>query len=173
MTTHQAKIFNFEQQVSLRVHFKLNSTKNEHQILLAGKNLKESKPAVCSIKIVDQHIWLGILKKHQKLYSPNLHLELEENEKNSGTLINAKFGPDPSLWTLFMFLHFGLALVFITFFIIGYANYALSKAYHLQILMLCLVTLIWVGLYVFARINRNKGKEQAKYLLNLVQTNFL
>lgn len=150
--------------ISLRVHFKMESNKSVDAILAAAKKLKTTKKPKCTLKMVDQHLWLGIIKKHQKLYSPNLHLELEANA-NGTTSINAKFGPDPALWTLFMFLHFGLAIVFITFAIIAYANFALEKPYGFQLTMLVLIAAIWIGLYFFARVNRSRGSNQSKLLL--------
>lgn len=154
-----------EHTVSLRVHFQLQSDKTVGEILKSAFQLAENKKkSHFTTKIVDQHIWLGIAKKHQKLYSPNLHLELAENQ-NKNTTINAKFGPDPALWTLFMFLHFALGLASITLAIIAYANYALQKPFRLQLLLIGLIALIWIGLYVFARVNRSRGKAQAKMLL--------
>lgn len=154
-----------DKKISLRIHFTLKSRNSPVEILKKAAALKANKNINCSIKIVDHHLWFGVLKKHQKLYSPNLHIELEENE-DCITLVNAKFGPDPALWTLFMFLHFGLAIVFITFAILTYANYSLGKAFNFHLAMMGLVCFCWIGLYFFARINRSRGKLQAKMLLN-------
>lgn len=160
------KTLSIDNQISLRVHFKMQSEKSVDEILDLATQLKSDTNKKFTINIVDEHIWLGISKKQQKMYSPNLHLELEKKADNH-TEINAKFGPDPSLWTLFMFLHFGLALLFITVFIIGYANYSLGKSYVFQLLAMSLIAMIWVGLYVFARVNRSRGNEQAQYLFDI------
>lgn len=153
-----------ENAISLRVHFQLESEKTDKQIVEAALLLQQEKKSDCTVKVIDDHIWLGISKKHQKLYSPNLHIELDKNEQGK-SIINAKFGPDPALWTLFMFLHFGLALASITIIIIAYANYALDKSFTFQLVLLILILLIWIGLYVFARVNRHRGIHQAKMLL--------
>ena len=157
-----------ENSISLRVHFQLKSKKSNEEILKAASCLQSEQKTRCTIKIVDNHIWLGIVKKHQKLHSPNLHLELMKSDE-SKLQINAKFGPDPSLWTLFMFLHFGLALASITLMVVAYANYTLQKNFVFQLVFLLLIVVIWIGLYVFARVNRSKGKGQAKMLLQIAK----
>lgn len=162
MTTNTT--LNLENSISLRVHFQLESAKTVDEILDAANSIQKNTKSQFSLKVLDQHLWFGIAKKHQKMYSPNLHLELEQNESGK-TIINAKFGPDPALWTLFMFLHFGLALAIISLAVVAYANYALEKAVAFQLTLIGVIGVIWIGLYVFARINRNRGKGQAKDLL--------
>lgn len=157
-----------ENAISLRVHFQLESEKSDEQIVEAALLLQQEKKPDCTVKIVDDHIWLGIPKKHQKLYSPNLHIELNKNEQGK-SIINAKFGPDPALWTLFMFLHFVLAIASIALIVVAYANYALDKSFTFQVSLLVLFLLVWIGLYIFARINRHRGIHQAKMLLQKVK----
>ena len=64
--------------VSLRVHFKMDSYKSFTSIREQFEAKAKTKPIKYTLKIVDQHIWLGISKKQQKIYSPNLHLEFTE-----------------------------------------------------------------------------------------------
>lgn len=153
----------FDSEISLRVHFKLESLKSMEEILMAAHQLKAISKPSCTVRIVDEHIWLGIMKKEQKIYSPHLHIELAKGEGNT-THINAKFGPDPALWTLFMFLHFGLALGFIALAMVGYANVALGKPIAFQLSLSIFFIFCWIGLYFFARWNRNRGKQQAEML---------
>ena len=153
--------------VSLRVHFKMDSYKSFTSIKEQFEAKAKTKPIKYTLKIVDQHVWLGISKKQQKIYSPNLHLEF--TEEAGKTSINAKFGPDPALWTMFMFLHFGLAIGMITTLVFMYANSVLDKAYHLQIGILVLLSCTWIALYFFARYNRNRGRAQANLLLQYVK----
>ena len=158
---------NLDTSVSLRVHFSMKTKKPFSILKEELEKTAKIKPTPFTLKVVDHHLWLGITKKHQKIYSPNLHLEFIEDAKPS--YIKAKFGPDPALWTMFMFLHFALALGMITTLVFIYANSVLNKGYQLQIGILVLLSCIWIFLYFFARYNRNRGRKQAMLLLKYVK----
>ncbi|GGE06568.1 hypothetical protein [Psychroflexus salis] len=159
--------FDFENSVSLRVHFQLETKKSFTALVESIKMLPVSTLKKISLKVSDQHIWLGIAHKNKKMYSPNLHLECKKVLNT--TQINAKFGPDPALWTLFMFLHFGLGITIISTLIMMYANFVLQKSINFQISLLILCTCIWIALYFYARYNRNRGKKQAYFLLHTIK----
>ena len=54
---------------------------------------------------VDDHVFIKFPKDKQHFWSPQLHLEINKVDDNSSTL-HGLFGPNPTVWTLFMFLHF-------------------------------------------------------------------
>lgn len=123
------------------------------------------------ISQVDDHIFIRFPKKDQHFWSPQLHLEVEESEDNK-TLLRGLYGPNPTIWTMFMFFHFIVAGLFIGFGIWGYSNYALEKPYTLQIILLILMVVAWFGLYFAGRIGKATGaKEMA--LLNRFMKNTL
>lgn len=148
--------------IELRVRFTRFSAKSAEDLVTQINLWKSDKNFPYPIKQTDEHIWIEIPKQHKKMHSPHLHLELFP--KKEGTEVAGLFGPDPSLWTMFMFLHFFLALVFIILGIWGYSSWSLGKEYLPQLLVMGVIGLIWAGLYFFARYNRNKGKAQAKEL---------
>ena len=65
----------------------------------------KSNPTDYAVKTRGTHIWISINGDKKSYYSPHLHLELEAKNENE-THIRGLFGPDPTLWTFFMFLHF-------------------------------------------------------------------
>ena len=110
---------------------------------------------------MDFHYW------HQKEYwSPHLHLEFEPKEENK-THIRGLFGPDQTLWTMFMFLHFLVAGIFIIFGMIAYSNYTLKQPITSDIVVMSLMVIVWVLLYVIARQIRSNGNGQMHELEQL------
>ncbi|MDA6069133.1 GTP-binding protein [Flavobacterium sp. AC] len=77
------------------------------------------------LKIKGYHIWIDIKSSKKEYWSPHLHLEMESRGKNQSH-IRGLFGPDPNLWTFFMFLHFMIAGTFIIFCGIAYTHYVLK-----------------------------------------------
>lgn len=153
------KPINIEEPIELRVRFTKFSDKSFSEILEQVSRWKKDTSFKYPIKHIDEHIWIQIPKSQKKMHSPHLHLELFP--KNKGTEVSGLFGPDPSLWTMFMFLHFFLALLFIILGIWGYSSWSLGKDFLPQLTVMLVIGLIWMGLYFFARFNRNKGKSQA------------
>ena len=92
-------------------------------------------------------------------HSPQLHLELEEMEDGK-TAVNGLFGPDPVLWTMFMFLHFIVGGIFIIFSLICYSKWRLNQNFNFDISIMIAMIGCWIILYLFARINRRKGLPQ-------------
>jgi hypothetical protein len=101
-----------EKQVSLRMRFYKDVNEDISQILDKFEKNKKSRPENVVLKMADNHIWMHIIGKDRQYFSPVLHLELEEKEINT-THIRGLFGPNPTLWTMFMFLHFVVAGIFL------------------------------------------------------------
>jgi hypothetical protein len=135
-----------------RLHDRLTDLKKTHQDL----RFKQS----------DDHIWIHLPKDQEKIFTPHLHLEILEDPDHQ-TRIKGLYSPNSVYWTLFMFLHFILATAFIALMIIAYSKSVLNDSIKLYIFLMIGVVLIWISLYVFARINRRKGLPQAKSLEEL------
>lgn len=128
---------------------------------------KENTSERVSIKRLDEHLWLSIPKAERTYYSPRLHIEIEQ--KDNIHILHCTFGPDPSLWTLFMFIHFFLGISFLGLLVWLYTNTALEKSNFIVYSLLSLIVLAWTGLYLFARQNRKKAAPQSKQLLEALK----
>ncbi|WP_435314915.1 GTP-binding protein [Cellulophaga fucicola] len=137
-----------------RFQIKLDQPSN---IILDQFEKANSSSITC--KRLDDHIFLKIKPKDIHFWSPQLHLELDIIDSKSCKLYGV-FGPNPSLWTFFMFIHFAIAITFLVFAIWGYTNCSLHRPYFLQLSFMLFMTLIWVSLYAFGRIGKQKGKPQ-------------
>ena len=122
----------------------------------------------CHLKIKHNHIWMNVPESKREYWSPHLHLELETNE-NKETHIRGLFGPEPTLWTLFMFLHFMVAGIFIVFGAIAYSNYILKIPTTFDLIVMLLMVIVWFLLYFIAKQIRFKGNGQ----MNELEANFL
>jgi len=149
--------------ISLRPRFRFYTDLEKRVLLERIKILKLEYKSNFRIKITGEHIWIHHLKSKEKIYTPHLHLEMVENnyDEPDKLLIKGLYSPNSSYWTLFMFLHFILAVLFIGFSIMAYTKSIIEESYFPYIILMISILLLWVGLYFFARYNRLRGLKQA------------
>jgi hypothetical protein len=157
-----------EKQIQLRPRFEKIVPKSVVAITDTAKSLKNSLKPDYSINILDEHIWIYIGKENKKVYSPHLHLELVALE-NGSTKVKGLYGPEPGLWTMFMFLHFVVAGIFIIFGVFAYSNLSLGQPSGIHITIMMLMIVAWFSLYFTARSNRKKGMPQAHELEKVME----
>lgn len=146
--------------IVLRPRFQLELS-GEKDVLLKRFELAEKEPI--SIKRIDDHLFIKFHKKETNFWTPQLHLEINEIDTNNSKLYGL-FGPNPTLWTFFMFLHFGVATLFIILGIWAYVSATLDKPYFPQVALMVVLTLIWIALYIFGRLGKRKGRPQMETL---------
>lgn len=156
-----------EKEIRLRLRFYKTSSKSIEEIKTTCERMKVDITPDFHIKTLDNHIWLSIGARRREKFSPNLHLELEQME-DGNTAVNGLFGPDPVLWTMFMFLHFVVAGIFIIFCLIAYSKWTLNQNFFLDMSIMALMVACWFLLYYLARRNRNKGVAQMHELEELM-----
>ncbi|WP_350287898.1 GTP-binding protein [uncultured Croceitalea sp.] len=143
-------------EIVLRPRFEL-SLVTEFEKLVAIFDQKAKNPF--SIKRIDEHIYIRFKKEETMFWSPQLHLELTSFEKGI-TKIHGLFGPNPTLWTFFMFLHFGVGTLFIILGVFAYSKYSLGQDVTFWLVGMFFLVLIWFTLYAFGRMGKSKGKPQ-------------
>ena len=158
-----------QKEVRLLLRFYKNVDLNMDDVLLKFKIFKDYDASHFNIKLCEDHIWIFIIGNKKKYWSPHLHLEFETKEENK-THIRGLFGPDQTLWTLFMFLHFLVAGVFIIFGMIAYSDYSLKQPITFDIIVMSLMIIVWILLYVIARQIRSNGNGQMHELEKLFST---
>lgn len=112
---------------------------------------------------VDAHVFIRIPKSRSHFWSPELHLEVQE-ESDGRLLLKGLYGPKPAVWTMFMFLHFLIAGLFIASSIWLYTLYTLKESIKFPLILMILMILIWIVLYISGRMGRKKGEDQMKEL---------
>ncbi|CDF80550.1 conserved hypothetical protein [Formosa agariphila KMM 3901] len=148
--------------IALRPRFNINIPKSNTDVLSSFEKLKDTQTEFI-VSRVDDHVFIRIPKHKQHFWSPQLHLEINETEGNNCKL-HGLFGPNPTVWTMFMFLHFIVAMLCIGFAIWGYSNWALKTAYGLQLGVCIAMVIAWFALYFIGRAGRAKGKNDMMLL---------
>jgi len=155
-----------DNEVRLLLRFYKDMPQKSKTLLQKFEDYKKTKNSNYLVKTGGNHIWLHIIGERKKYYSPHLHLEFESPNENE-THIRGLYGPDPMLWSLFMFLHFIIAGTFLFYCGILYSNYILKNSLTLDFVILGLMVIFWFSLYFIARHIRHKGIYQMKELEKL------
>lgn len=150
-------------EIVLRPRFKIELNESNDSALKKFEDLKHTQKDFV-ISRVDDHVFIRIPKEKQHFWSPQLHLEINEVNDDS-CMLHGLFGPNPTVWTMFMFLHFIVAGLFIAFGIWAYTNWSLDKNFTLQFFFMLLMIGLWFVLYFAGRLGKFKGKEEM-HLLN-------
>lgn len=146
--------------IVLRPRFQLELS-GEKDVLLERFELAEKE--TIKVKRIDDHLFIKFDKKESNFWTPQLHLEINELDEQNSKLYGL-FGPNPTLWTFFMFLHFGVGTLFIILGIWAYVSANLDKPYFLQVGFMVLLVFIWIALYIFGRLGKRKGRPQMELL---------
>ncbi len=150
--------------IILRPRFQLEISEARETVLKAFEDLKKN---AFVIKRLDEHIFIKFKPEQNNFWSPQLHLEIDEVDEKNCKLFGV-FGPNPSLWTFFMFLHFGVATLFIILGIWAYSSAALDKSYGVQLGLMGFMVVLWFTLYLFGRAGKSQGKPQMQELYQLM-----
>lgn len=152
-------------QKRLRLRFYKNVNDSTDLVLKKFQDYKKSVHTDCILKIRDNHVFIDIPNETRKFWSPHLHLELEpHNENPEHTHIRGLFGPDQTLWTFFMFLHFIVGAVFVSFGGIAFSHSMLKQSTTMDFVIMGLMVVVWFLLYFIARQIRFNGYDQMNEL---------
>lgn len=153
--------------IALRPTFSKDVPQTMEAILENAAKIQAQVKDDYRIKISDHHIFFFITKAQRKYFSPHLHVELTEND-NKTTNVRGLFGPDQTVWTFFMFLHFIIAGIFLVFSMMAYSHWALKQSTTFDFTIMGLMLVFWFALYFQARINRKKCQPQMHKLNDLI-----
>lgn len=154
--------------IILRPRFKIEISKNNETVLQLFQESKTTQSEFI-INRIDDHVFIKFPKHKQHFWSPQLHLEINEIDKNS-CLLHGLFGPNPTVWTFFMFLHFMVAGLFIAFGIWTYSNWSLKNSYAIQLSCMLFMVIIWFVLYFAGSIGKASSKNEMAELQNFMNT---
>lgn len=124
-------------------------------------NLNQADCKYCS-KMGNDHIFIDLPKEEQKIWSPQLEVVIEA--KKEGSVIRGLFAPKPSMWTLFIFLHFVDAIAFLIFFALYYAHKVSDKETNIWIIAMLACVIVWIALYLLGQLGKKKSTQQIQDL---------
>lgn len=145
-------------EIVLRPRFKIEIPRSNTSVLGDFEQSKTSQSDII-INRLDDHVFLKLPKHKEHFWSPQLHLEINEVDKNN-CILHGLIGPNPTMWTLFMFFHFIIAGLFIAFGIWAYTNWTLKTNYAFQLSLALLMVIIWIALYFGGRIGKASSKAE-------------
>ncbi|MCK0125886.1 GTP-binding protein [Gelidibacter sp. F2691] len=154
--------------IVLRPRFKKNLNHDHSTVLKVFEETKATNKAYKIVR-VDDHVFIRLPTHEQQFWSPQLHLEINEVDADN-SILHGLFGPNPTVWTMFMFLHFVVAGLFIVFGIWTYSNWSLDTSYHMQLGVTVLMVVLWFVLYFAGRHGRSKGKAEMHRLYDFMNT---
>ena len=157
-----------ENDIVLRPRFKIELKKNNQEVLKVFEEAKKTQKDFI-VSRVDDHVFIKIPKADEHFWSPQLHLEIMEIDKNSSRLFGL-FGPNPTVLTMFMFFHFIVAGLFIGFGIWTYTNWTLKTDFAIQLFVTILMIVLWVALYFGGRLGKATGRDQMVLLHNFMNS---
>jgi len=148
--------------ILLKPRFNIDFEQSKDSILDKFTNKLNQETCAYKKKMSDNHIFIDIPQNKAHLWSPQLSIEVESHEK--GSKIRGFFAPKPGIWTFFMFLHFVVAVGFLIFSALAYANYVAKGNYSLWLGLMLFSVLIWFILYFAGQLGKNKAKYQMEEL---------
>lgn len=143
-------------EIVLRPRFKFK-VKQENEMLLELFESTKNTQSNFIVSRIDDHVFIKIPKAKQHFWSPQLHLEINKDDTDNSSTIYGLFGPNPTVWTLFMFLHFVVAGLFIGFGIWAYVNWSLGEDYAIQLFVTLFMIVLWFALYFGGRLGKKAG----------------
>ncbi len=155
-----------ENDIVLRPRFKIELDKNNQEVLKIFEEAKNTQKDFI-VSRVDDHVFIKIPRADQHFWSPQLHLEIMEVEEDSSRLFGL-FGPNPSVWTMFMFFHFMVVGLFLGFGIWSYTNWTLKTDFAIQLFVAIFMIVLWVALYFGGRLGKATGRDQMILLHNFM-----
>lgn len=158
-------------EVILRPRFQLELEMSKNQLLAQFLEAKKRQTAF-KISHLEDHLFIKLPVEQQLFWSPQLHLEIDEISDNQ-CRVHGFFGPNPTVWTMFIFFHVVVGTLFLGDMIWLYSNFSLKTGTTLQLLIAFSLLLTWVLLYIAGSIGKKKGKpgmrELYRFMLETIE----
>jgi len=121
----------------------------------------------CTGVSVGRHAELFVTDEERRVWSPWLSITAEKQA--NGSVLRGRFAPHPGVWTLYLFLAFGLGFAFLVGTTWGYAQWAIDRT-PWALLTIPLVLILGGGLYFASLVGQRLGAEQMIQLRAAVET---
>ncbi len=113
----------------------------------------------CFAIFLSNQIKLKINSKEEHYWSPQLHLTLEAPEEGNGTIIRGLYGPNPRVWTVFVFVYALLSTVLLFVSIFAFSKISLGQKTPI-VWAIPIICLLIFATYIASQIGQKIGAEQ-------------
>ncbi|MFV1884507.1 MAG: hypothetical protein ACMZ7B_08470 [Balneola sp.] len=128
------------------------------------RKLKEqlAKPEVeCEGQVLPGFATFYPLKKDQHYWSPQLTIHFEQSE--TGSLIRGLYGPQPTVWTMFMFFYSLIGFITLIAAMVSLSYWSLGQESIIFWSVPALI-LVFLSLYLVAYLGQKFGHQQIVYI---------
>lgn len=122
-------------------------------------------PAV-ELRHASRHAVLSIPEEARHTWSPTLEIQVER--RGESTHVHARLGPEPPVWTFFVFLYAASSALGILGSMLGIAQLNVVDTTPWGLAALPGAALVWAGLYVASFVGKGIGADQIHQLLAVV-----
>ena len=153
----------------LRPRFKILMEEAPERIVEVFQNRLDTPERDCEGYVIPgdiDHVILKIKKEELHYWSPQLDLSLEETEE--GTLLRGLYGPNPNIWTMFMFGYLAIGILALFISIIGFSRVSLGMPAPILWVLPALGIAAFV-LYMVGQFGQKLGVEQTFTLHHFVE----
>ncbi len=136
--------------IRTRPRFKITSKQSQPELKARIKaHLEKHRGEGITGFVYDIHCTFDISLKDRHFWSPHLNVNFDTDEDTLETIIRGRYGPAPTIWTVFMFGYAALGLSFTFAALFGLSQLALHQSssilWSLPVLLLAILTLWLVG----------------------------
>lgn len=149
-------------EVILRPRFQMELELSRLQVIAQFADAKKKQKAF-GISQLDDHIFLRLPAEQRLFWAPQLHLEIYDLTENT-CRVHGFFGPNPTVWTMFIFFHVVVGTLFLGDMIWLYSNYNLGNEITVQLFISFALILTWILLYIAGSLGKKKGKPGMREL---------
>ncbi len=146
-----------------RFEFKSDKSIDEINDVLRSKLKSDTELKVSGRK---NHLVISILEDKRHFWSPQCNLNIEESEE--GTVIHGLYGPNPNVWTIFVFAYTIIIVAIFFISIFGFSNVSLGKEAPILWVLPVLIILL-LALYVSGQIGQKLGAEETFSIHHFIQ----
>jgi hypothetical protein len=130
----------------------------ESFIDLVDTKLKQ-QDASCKGVINASHIALLIPAEDQHYWSPQLSVTFDKNENDAGCIVRGMYGPNPAVWTMFVFFYGLIAFAILAIAVIGFSQLSLGNSASVLWIIPGLI-IVFLSLYLVAYFGQKTGEAQ-------------
>ncbi len=148
-------------ELHLRPRFSFHVPYSKEILLQKIQTKLNEENAPCKGKIVQHHVVLDIHVEDRHYWSPQLHLEVEEDEK--GSLVRGIIGPRPAVWTLFLFIYAVIGIIGLMTSLYGLSKWSLGE-FSFALFGLPIAFILMSSAYLTSKYGEKLGHEQVEIL---------
>jgi hypothetical protein len=141
----------------VRPRFKLYIQRSQEDLESSFKEKLSAEGKSYEGRVLNGYIVIRVLPEEQHFWSPQLSISIREEEE--GTEVRGLYGPHPSIWLGFTFVHIAVSVASLFILIVGLSNMSLGLS---SMILWSLPVLAGISLvmYLIARAGQKLGEVQ-------------